>query len=282
VFSAPCSFKLGDEKEIRARRDFSRYEGKTPFFLAEGRLHSFCDLRRDDNPFAKVIDRTSVESVSVDDLKKSKEGSNRIVRLINMSFRQHLGPKNVSYDGEHKRFYFRPLTPGCSRIEEYRTVGNQRGQRNVVWQPTRRSTGEPRKYWYHLAAGINFQHVGEESWVVTVRPERHLTLDGETPYAPNIVGRKVTSLKAHMYNAGYLSEVHFWRTYLSEGKPHIQFSYGHQHLIIDSTLIAYEVDWPGVDNDAIAFKAQRFEGDLFDFFERKGATEDEFEDAAED
>ncbi len=194
-----------------------------------------------------------------------------------MSMRQHLGPKNIGYDRDHRRFFFRPNEIGQPRTESYLTVGNRYESRNVVWQPIKRATGELRKYWYHLAAGIRFNWVGEASCILSIRPERRLTTDGDMPYFPKSVGRRVTSLKARMYNAPYLSEVHFWRTVLCAEKGFFQFSFGHQHVVIDSHLLTFDVEWPGVSDAPIAFKAEHHDDDLFEFAERKAAMEDEID-----
>jgi len=275
IFSAPCAFTQGQEVEVKSRRDFLNYQGHTPFFLAEGQLFSFCDLREMRGPFASVVDCRKATLLSVESLKGGREGRNRIMRLLNMSMRQHLGAKNIGYDRDHRRFFFRPKEPGKARTESYQTVGNRYESRNVVWQPIKRSTGEPRKYWYHLAAGIRFNWVARNSCILSIRPERRLTTDGENPYYPRSVGRRVTSLKARMYNAAYLSEVHFWRTVLCAGKGFFQLSFGHQHVVIDAHLLTFDVEWPGIRDAPIVFKAEHHEDDLFEFAQRKAAMEDE-------
>jgi hypothetical protein len=134
------------------------------------------------------------------------------------------------------------------------------------------------KYWYHFAAGIGFQRVGDHAWVMTLRPERHLTTDGKVTYNPRYVGRRVTSLKARMYNDKYLDEVHFWRYFLGGGKPDIHLAFGHQHILVDAELLAYDVDWPGTEGDTKEFSNIRFADDLFTFAERRDALEDDLDE----
>ncbi len=38
IFAAPCAFSQGQEDEIKSRRDFSNYTGRTPFFKLNGRV----------------------------------------------------------------------------------------------------------------------------------------------------------------------------------------------------------------------------------------------------
>ena len=217
VFLAACAYHPGEEGEVKKRRNFERYRGHTPFFLADdGRLYSFCDLRNPWNPFRDVLNGARADTISVDKLLRDNEGQNRVVRLLNMSLRQHIGPKQIFYDKDHRRFHFLQTEDGKARSETYKSVTGRMTSRSVVWQPIRKSTGEPRSYWYHLAAGISFQRIGAQSWVLALRPERHLTTDGKTPYESKNIGRRVTSLKARMFNAPYLEEVHFWRYFLSE------------------------------------------------------------------
>jgi hypothetical protein len=282
IFHAPCQYKSGDEDEVRKKRNYSKYSGLTPFFLTDGRLYSFCDLRDSTNPFRDVVDRSKADSHKVDDLVTTQEGHNRVVRLLNMSLRQYLGHKQVAYRPDHHRYHFRQIHKGKPRIELVKSVTNRTVSRKVVWQPIRKSTGEPRKYWYHFAAGIAFQRVGANTWVMTLRPERHLTTDGETTYNPKYVGRRITSLKARMYNDKYLDEVHFWRYFLSEGKPDIHLAFGHQHILVKAELLAYDVDWPGTAGDTKTFSNIAFDDDLFSFTKRRDASEDDFDDESEE
>jgi hypothetical protein len=277
VFYAPCEYKSGDEEKVRRKRNYNKYSGLTPFFLADDRLYSFCDLRDRFNPFREITDRNKADSLRVDNLLTTQDGRNRVVRLLNMSLRQHLGHKQVAYHSVHHRYHFVQIHKGKPRSEQIKSVTNRAASRKVVWQPIRKSTGEPRKYWYHLAAGIAFQPVGKHSWVLTLRPERHMTTDGKTPYNPKYIGRRITSLKARMYNDKYLDEVHFWRYFLSGGKPDIHLSFGHQHVLINTALLSYDVDWPGTEGDTKTFSNVLFDDDLFTFAERREVLEDDLD-----
>jgi HNH endonuclease len=278
IFYAPSQYKRGEEAKVREKRNCEKYTGLTPFFLADDCLYSFCDLRQPFNPFRDVIEPNKAKFQSVDDLLKTQEGHNRVIRLLNMSLRQHLGHKGVTYNAEHHRYHFLQSKEDKQRSQSFKSVTNRTVSRNVVWQPIRKSTGEPRKYWYHLAAGIAFQRVGDHSWVMTLRPERHLTTDGKTLYNPRYVGRRITSLKARMFNDKYLDEVHFWRFFLSGGKPDIHLAYGRQHVMVSAELLAYNVEWPGTEGDKKAFSNIRFDEDLFTFAERRDASEDDLDE----
>src|SRR5207302_830702 len=81
---------------------------------------------------------------------------------------------------------------------------------------------------------------------LSIRPERHLTSDGVTPLPAKQIGRRVTSKKARMWNDVYLGEVNFWRDYLSGGNPKVVLNFGDQSAVIDTEMLAFGVDWPGI------------------------------------
>jgi hypothetical protein len=124
-------------------------------------------------------------------------------------------------------------------------------------------------------------------WYLSIRPERHVTKDGATPYNPKYIGRKVTRLKARMFNDAYLGEVHFWRDFLANGKPRFILSFGRQSAIVETELLSLRVRWEGIPADTKQFSNQVFEDDLFTLGELQVASgrwrgeegdEDEIED----
>ncbi len=220
VFAARSAFTDTQDEELRKRlRRPSDRDELTPFLLREGKLFAFQDLRSDTGPFCEVVDRNQVETARAMKLWNDREGSRRYVSLLNGALRRYTGRRGVRFDPLHKRYYFAPTEKGKERSVRYRSLSGRRVSRKVVWRPIRRSTDEPRNFWWHVAAGLRFHPVGENQWCLSIRPERYLTADGETPLPAARIGPRVTSLKAHMYNDLYLGEVNFWREYLSGGKP---------------------------------------------------------------
>jgi len=141
------------------------------------------------------------------------------VRLLNCSIYKYAGHRDVRYDAEHKGFYFRAINPCQARTIQYKSIGGRKASRQVVWQPVRKSTGEARNYWWHVAAGLRFHEIAPLQWCFGIRPEWHLTRDGETPLTGRGVGRRVASRKSRMYNFQYLKEVNLRRDFLSGGSP---------------------------------------------------------------
>ena len=120
-----------------------------------------------------------------------------------------------------------------------------------------------RNFWWHLAAGLTFLRTDKRQWCLSIRPERHLTSDGVTPLPPKQIGRRVTSKKARMWNDIYLGEVNFWRDFLSGGNPKIVLNFGDQSAVIDTEMLTFDVDWPGIPGDTKPFTNTTYEMDLF-------------------
>ena len=66
-----------------------------------------------------------------------------------------------------------------------------------------------------------------------------------------------------MWNDIYLSEVNFWRDYLSNGSPNLVMNFGDQSAIIDTQMLAFDIEWPGIPGDTKAFANQTYDKDLF-------------------
>jgi hypothetical protein len=283
VFSAPCHF---DEiKELRQAIDYSKSKGQSvPYYLSGKTLFAFHDLRKENGPFHVAVDKKLATATPAQDFWTDAEGKRKYVSLLNRSLRRHAGLLSISFDPLHYRYYFKILEPGKEREVSYRPLNAARTTRKVVWQPIRKRTGEPKNFWWHLAVGLKFIQMEQRQWHLSVRPERHLTRDGLIPLDPDQIGRRVTSLKAKMYNDIYLKEVNFWRDFLSAGQPRIYFNYGDQNAVIDARFLNVDVSWPGIQGDEKPFKNQVAEEDLFtlaDLFEAVSGDEN-LEDEAED
>jgi hypothetical protein len=233
-----------------------------PFIIRNRQLFTFCNLRLADHPFAKVIEPGSIERHESSDWWGNDDLLRWYVDLLNRSLNKLTGRLGLMLDREHKRYYF-----GCdgqqSRSVAYRSLTGRRATRLVAWRPTFKHSGEPRNYWEHMAVGLMFHRVGSRAWVLSIRPERRFTRDGIEAVASRTTGRRATSRKARMYNEGLLTEVNFWREYLSGGRPRIRLDFGDQSLMIATKLLSMSLDWPGVPDDAKPFTHIEYEEDLF-------------------
>lgn len=279
VFAAACCFGDGQEDEVKKRIKYPpRREELTPFLLREGMLFAFHDLRDRDGPFSGMLDFRKIDRHRAQELWSEPEGMRRYVNLLNRSLYKHAGRLGVRYDPAHYRFYFPVDGPGKERSVSYRPLNAARAKRKVAWCPKKKATGEGRDFWLHLAAGLRFHRMGPKAWCLSLRPERHLTKDGEIPLESDRIGPKVTRLKARMFNNAYLGEINFWRDYLSGGKPRFILDYGAQSAIIDTRLLNFSVEWPGIPGDDLPFKNETYEDDWFSLESLSEATGgDEFD-----
>ena len=264
VYEARCAFVHGDEDQVRERTCAPQdHEVLLPFVLAGGKLFCFQNLKQRHNPFWKAVDAGSVQATPAKTLWQDDDGRRLYVRLLNRSLYKYTGHRDVRFDVDHKRFYFIPVEKGQVRSVRYKSLTGRDVQRQVVWQRVRRKTGEARGAWWHVAAGLRFHYVGEMEWCLSIRPEWHLTQDGEAPLRPKQIGPRVTSKKSRMFNYQYLREVSFWRDFLADGKPRIILNFDDQSAIIDSELQTFSVAWPGIPGDVRPFEADARDEDLF-------------------
>lgn len=265
VFAAPCAFHDGQDDEVKRRLHFPSNENElVRFILRDGKLFTFHNLKNPKGPFRDVINQKGVEAIRSEHWWDDPEGHRRYITLLNRGFYKFTSRKRIRFDPAHRRFFFDALVAGKPRQEYYRPLNAKgRSKRNVVWQPASKATGQARNYWWHLAAGLSFLRVGKRQWCFSIRPERHLTSDGITPLPPKQIGRRVTSKKARMWNDIYLSEVNFWRDYLSDGRPSLVLGFGDQSAVIDTRMLAFDVLWRGIPGDSKPFTNQTYDQDLF-------------------
>ncbi|MCZ7647987.1 MAG: hypothetical protein M5U26_22470 [Planctomycetota bacterium] len=273
VFASPCAFHDGQDEQVKQRIHFpEKGNSLVRFILRDGKLFSFHNLNDPRGPFRDVVNPGCVETIRSEQWWDEPEGYRRFITLLNRGLYKFAARKRIRFDPTHKRFYFDALAPGKPRQEYYRPL-NAKGQqrRNVVWQPIRKATGQPRNFWWHLAVSLAFQRVDNRQWYFSIRPERHLTADGITPLPPMQIGRRVTSKKARMWNDIYLGEVNFWRDYLSNGRPNLVLNFGDQSVVINTRMLTFNIEWPGIPEDIKPFANQTYDQDLF--------SRREFEDA---
>lgn len=261
VFGTPCNCA---EREVREQivPPASR-QTMLPYIVRSRQLFSFVNLRERSNPFQRVIDCGAVERHDSTEWWDNDDLRAWYVTLLNRSLNKLTGRRGLRLDKDHARYYFEPDTDLSPRSVTYTTLTGQVRPRMVAWRPKLKHSGEFRKYWEHFAVGLRFHRMGQAAWVLSIRPERRFTKDGYEPLTPKGTGKRSTSRKSRMYNEQVLREVNFWRDFLSDGRPRIVLDFGEQRLMIDTTLIGGDVEWPGVPHDARAFTHTTFEEDLF-------------------
>ena len=271
VFSAPP--RTFDEKEIKAA-----LKSPVPFILHDKQLYTFESLVTPDNAFSEV---TNYRQAAMDESAEWWQDPDRkrlYVYLLGRCLNKITGPQGLMLDRKHKRYYFLPEEPGVPRSIKYRPLNAQISEISVVWQPIRKSTGEPYGYWLHRAVSFQFMLVSSRQWLLALRPEFHVTTDGKTEYEHSEVGAKVTHKKAKLYNLDLLVEVNFWRDLLAGGQPRIVYRFNKQTLVIGTTLVQADVEWPGIPGDHQPFRNVTIPENLFSLQERDEILGDEWDD----
>lgn len=284
VYKGPCDFDRGEEERVRQLIEYPKTKSElVPYVFNPGWIFTFHNLKSYSNPFRKIVDPNSAYPIDSTKMWHNPDENRIFVALLNNALRRYLFFHDALFDKDHKRFYFPTLVKDQERSIMYKSLAGRRVSRKVVWRPVKRSTGEKKNFWWHLAANLSFHNFGENNWCLSIRPERHLTSDGQIPLPPKLIGKKVTSLKARMYNDKYLSEINFWREFLSKGKPRIIFNFGIQSAVIEVKLIPVEMYWPGIFGDEKLIRFDRVEDDLFTIAEYYDSIEgDELADFYEE
>ena len=254
-----------DEPSIQKRLLSLRSNEAAPFILRGQMLWAFQNLEENDNPFAPLVE-APVERVRADSWWGDSDRERWYVDLLNRALNKITGRRGLNLDRLHRRYYFPTGEKILERSITYRPLNRAESTISVVWQPIRKKTGLPGRYWYHRAVQLRFLHVAAYSWCLSVRPAIHVTDDGRQAPRSDLIGRRVTRKLARLHNYEVLGEVNFWRDYLSDSRPRIILPFGSsgQYLQISTQLLAGEVTWPGIPTEfARAFQNVSYEDDLF-------------------
>lgn len=266
VFSVSCD--LGEKDSNTVNKQVTYPPDSTemwPFILRNKQLYTFQDLRRRNGPFSKIVGQRRVHMHKSVEWWESPDSLGWYVSLLNRSLNKLTGRKGLNFDREHNRYYFMPKEAGTTLEIAYMSLNQGAGRRQAVWQPITRATGEPKKYWHHLAISLRFHLVANMRWCLSLRPELHLTQDGKERYDSKRKGRKVTKRQSRRFNFDILGDLQFWRYFLSDGAPRILLNFGPgQRLTISSTLLESLISWPGIpEQHSKQFRNVEYQDDLF-------------------
>jgi hypothetical protein len=251
IFSAPCSYGDSQQKEAAKKVLVSETPYLCPFIIRNGGvLLAFNDLRQPDGPFRNIIDLSRVRISKTESWLSNPDRAKWFMSLLNRTLNKLTGRKKLQLDVLHHRYFFNADEQGKEKSVEYRPLNQSTTSRKVVWRPVRKSTNEPRNFWYHLAVNLRFVYVGQAQWCFSIRPEMRVTKDGVEPLDSEQIGSHVTRQKSHIFNYDLLEYVNFWRDYLSAGQPRITMRFGEKvGIIIPTTLMASKVQWPGIPEE---------------------------------
>lgn len=281
IFGSPCSIQ--NERELRQYTLPTRQGQMAPAILRGGMLYSFQNLCDPDGPFRDVVDLDAVERYPCADWWGSGDKEGWFLDLANRALNKLTGRLNLNFDYRHRRYFFQPEEAGQEVEITYQPLNQRTATRTVVWQPKSKRTGEGRGYWFHRAVSLRMLRIGQTQWCMSIRPELHVTTDGIHRVESEKVGSKVTKKKSHMFNYDLLSEVQFWRDYLSGSSPRIIMRFGPkagQRLIVSTTLMAGSVTWPGIPKEHDKpFKNIEYLDNLFTWAEYAQAENADSDDA---
>lgn len=265
IYEVPCKYNDLQEREATAEIVRPNDENEIyPFIIRGGMLYCFQNLKNPNGPFQKLVNNQKIKRYKAEEWCEDPEHRKWFVSLLNRSLNKLTGRKGLRLDKVHQRYYFQPEEAGQTLDVTYRPLNQSSTERNVVWQPVTKKTGELKPYWYHLAVALKFHQVGTWQWCLSIRPEMRVTKDGFKLFDPKKTGSRVTHKKSKMFNYDLLKEVNFWRDFLSGGEPRIILSFGKaQTIIVSTSMIQGEIEWPGIPEEYTKpFKNVEYEENL--------------------
>jgi hypothetical protein len=284
VYCAPSKFSQPKINEIRQKIIYPKDKNEIyPFIIREGSLYSFQNLRYRGGPFQHVVDIEKAYSIRSYDFWNDPIKTLWYADLLNKTLNKFTGRKGLMWDKEHKRYYFQPDQPGKIKEVEYRPLNQAKSIKQVVWQPLKKSTNEPRPYWLHRAVNLRFHQVNLSQWCLSIRPEFRVTKDGFESLDSEKIGGKVTRKKSRMFNYDLLGEINFWRDFLCDSEPRAILSFGKgQQIIVSSNMLQTDIEWPGMpEKYAKPFANVEYQEDLFSWAKLANITIDSDEDDEE-
>ena len=288
VYAAPYD---GAEHQIREiLLEDSPQRTASVYIVRDQTLYSFNDLTDHSSAYRQAIDPYTAECLPALDWWDTPDLARWYIELLNRALNKITGRKGLHLDKEHHRYYFPPEECGNTREITYTAIGGKRATRKVAWSPKFKHSGEHKPFWEHLAVGLRFYRVSERQWCLAIRPERRFTSDGFSALPPRTTGRKATSRKSRMRNLDVLKEVHFWRDFLSDGRPRIICNFGRQAIVVENDLLSVEATWPKIMDEQTGFLQVEYQDDLFSWADFIDATQHDvdeirdgaFEDAPDD
>jgi hypothetical protein len=231
-----------------ARRPQDVREGvkdASPFELQGGRVYTFADLSRADEPLRAAIDPRSVRSDRIADWKNDPVRWRWAMALLNRCLRRRFLGLPVTRD-ERGRYFFLPKD-GVDRVWQ-----NSDDPRRTV-AAKKASADGTRSFWLHHAAWLSFMGLGDRLYV-NVDPSYVFTSDGRTPLSGKSVGPLSVQWGGKERNAAILRHIIFWGRTLAGGNIRIELPTGGQPVVV-SAVPAHAQAAFGVADDAVAVRS---------------------------
>lgn len=206
-------------EEIVAARALSLATGDTfqekhfDFLVKAGVLYTFTDLSSLTNPYRKIVDLGSVESIAAPELSATLDGENLVKYLLRNSLRQKLAGQSVAYMGSEDLFYF-----GGKLVMADVSISwgdNKNAKREVISQIWNKDKSHIVCF-RHFAMHISFTLFGG-SWYACVNPTYICTTNGYRK--SRFSEHYVTGKKSFEDNSAFYQNLRCWAWYLSPSYP---------------------------------------------------------------
>lgn len=219
-----------------------------PFVLQDKKIWSFYDLSDRNNPLHSFVDLGTLESISIDEFIKLKEGTKELVWILNGTILQHFFSLGLRVDKIKKRAYFTKTFEDTPKEITYQ--GRLKKATRTVARPKINPNSGKISYWEHKSIWYHFENIGN-SWFLILNPAYVFTTDGVKNLLKservNILSTKKASRD---YNMAVHNDLTFWSKFIANGnegafqlQPNLRLKEGeqnpkiiHPHIIISSNL----------------------------------------------
>lgn len=280
IYGAPCAAA----READVIPGVGADTAMMPFIIRGGWLWAFQDLRDKQGPFFHAVTADEAEQHLTAEWYGEADRLGWYIALLNRCLNKLTGRLGLRYDRDHQRYYFEADEPGTPMEVTYKPLNASKATRSVVWQPKKRSTGEPRGYWLHRAVQLRFIQAAPGTWLLSIRPELRVTSDGVHSIDAQYIGRRVTRSKSRMFNYDLLGEVQFWRDFLGRSTSVITLPFGPgQQMLISTSMSSSKARWPGIpDEHAKPFRNVEYLDEQLAWAEAEGLPGEEGDEHEQD
>jgi hypothetical protein len=192
------------------------YSEKLSFMLKGDRLYTLTNLR-EDSSFKPVIDDESLEEVPLSSWLQDTTKKSWVIEVLNAALRSYCWGLGVSFDNDHKRFYYR-LGVAEQKFVQWHTGSGF--SRRLAYKTYRDKSGRVR-YIAHQAASMSFTFLGRTAIYLSIVPAWYFTEDGQKSVSKLRASQLSTQFMHEEYNLQFLNRVRFWVYTLSKGYPDI-------------------------------------------------------------
>lgn len=200
---------------------FEKIEGHIPPFRITGTTFRTFDDLLDEKSTLRQFTSGRVTKVRGHDAITNDDHYNDYIYLLNSLLRNHLFKRDVLFNKDFRRYYFRKPRDGTERKENWVSIrtGKKAPPRTLA-RFYKYGKESQIRFWRHLAASIRFITLSKNLYIQIV-PKYFFTTDGKTAWDSDSVGPYTTRIKAREFNPQVLNHVLSWSWHMGDGKPEI-------------------------------------------------------------